>query len=89
MNKKALKQVWNYIKKYRIAMIITLVLAVAIVAMTLYVPIIIGNAIDNIVEAGDVNFVRIKDNIIRPVNSDCFLKRSARRLFGLRYRLQA
>ena len=64
MNKKALKQVWNYIKKYRIAMIITLVLAVAIVAMTLYVPIIIGNAIDNIVEAGDVNFVRIKDNII-------------------------
>lgn len=64
MNKKALKQVWNYIRKYRIAMIITLVLAVAIVAMTLYVPIIIGNAIDNIVEAGNVNFARIKDNII-------------------------
>lgn len=64
MNKSALKQVWNYIKRYQLLVVFTLVLAVAIVVMTLYVPIVIGNAIDSIVEAGKVDMESVKSYLL-------------------------
>ncbi len=50
------KKVLAHIKKYRVFLLISLILAVTIVALTLYVPILIGKAIDAITEAGQVRF---------------------------------
>ena len=51
-----LKKVLHRIKPYRLAVLLSLVLATAQVAMTLYIPILVGNAIDSIVDAGRVDF---------------------------------
>lgn len=48
VQKDTLKKVLRYVKKYRGLMLISILLAVIIVALTLYVPILIGKAIDGI-----------------------------------------
>ena len=53
-----LKKVLSYIKKYTLHIIASIVLACIIVALTLYVPILIGKAIDGIVY-GQVDFKSI------------------------------
>ncbi|MDD6269343.1 MAG: ABC transporter ATP-binding protein [Oscillospiraceae bacterium] len=58
---KTLKKVLRYISRYRLWLVTTLVMAVIVVALTLYVPILVGRAIDNIIAPGEVAF----DNIIR------------------------
>lgn len=52
---KVLKKVLSYLKKYSGLMLLSVLFAAVIVGLTLYVPILIGNAIDAIVE-GAVNF---------------------------------
>ncbi len=64
--KKVLIKVLRYIKKYTPLVIISLILALISVALTLYVPILIGEAIDNIVY-GNVNFEIIKEILIKVV----------------------
>ncbi|HOM02033.1 MAG TPA: ABC transporter ATP-binding protein [Acetivibrio sp.] len=51
-----IRKVLKYIEKYRILLFISVVLAASTVALTLYVPILVGNAIDNIVGPDNVNF---------------------------------
>ena len=46
---KTIKQVLHYLKRYIPLMLLSLLLAVFIVAFTLYVPILIARAIDKIV----------------------------------------
>lgn len=55
-SKKIIKRVWAYIDKYKSFLIISLIFATVIVALTLYAPILIGEAIDCIVGAGNVDF---------------------------------
>lgn len=55
---KTIKKVLHYLKRYLPLMILSLILSVFIVAFTLYVPILIGRAIDCIVY-GAVNFEAI------------------------------
>ena len=56
MNKKSpLKKVLKRIKKYRILVFLSLAMAVATVAFTLYLPILTGNAIDCMLDQGLVN----------------------------------
>ncbi len=56
MNKKStLKKVLKRIKKYRILVLLSLAMAVATVAFTLYLPILTGNAIDCMLDQGLVN----------------------------------
>lgn len=43
---KTLKRVLGYIKKYRLAVGLSLVLATITVALTLYVPVLTGQAVD-------------------------------------------
>lgn len=64
--KDTIKKVLNYIKKYRILMIISIILAALTVALTLYVPILIGRAIDGIVY-GNVKFKMIMSILIKSV----------------------
>ena len=58
--KKVLPKVLKYIKKYGVLVIISILLAVLSVALTLYVPILIGQAIDGIVYKS-VDFKLIKE----------------------------
>lgn len=58
---KILAKVMRYISRYKIWLTVTLVMAVLVTAFTLYVPILVGRAIDNIIEPGNVAF----DNIFR------------------------
>ncbi len=46
----------NYIGKYRFLLLVSILLAFATVALTLYVPILFGQAIDGIIAAGKVDF---------------------------------
>ncbi|MCM1159822.1 MAG: ABC transporter ATP-binding protein/permease [Roseburia sp.] len=56
-----LKDVLKYIKKYRIYMIISILLAAAAALLTLYVPILTGEAIDLILDKGLVDFAGMKE----------------------------
>ena len=47
--KDILLKVWSYIKRYRILVLLSIVFAGIVVALTLYLPILIGEAIDYIV----------------------------------------
>ncbi|MGN0523394.1 MAG: ABC transporter ATP-binding protein [Eubacterium sp.] len=55
-NKQIIKKVLSYVGRYRIYLISSMLLAVVSVAGTLYVPVLIGNAIDYIIDRGLVNF---------------------------------
>ena len=51
-----LKKVLHRIRRYWPGLIASLALATLYVVMTLYIPILVGNAIDCIVDAGRVDF---------------------------------
>ena len=57
---EALKKVLQYIKKYRFSLILSILFSAVTVALTLYVPILVGEAIDHIVGEGKVAFEPIK-----------------------------
>lgn len=59
-----IKRVLSYIRKYRFFVILSFACAVVSVAGTLYAPILTGDAIDLIVEAGKVDFDGIKRIIV-------------------------
>ena len=54
-----LRKVLKYVRRYWPALIISLVLSLVYVAMSLYIPILVGQAIDKIIEAGKVDFAAI------------------------------
>ena len=61
MNQKdVLKKVLLRIRPYRAGVAASLILAVVYVVMTLYIPILVGNAIDCIVDMGRVDFSAMK-----------------------------
>lgn len=55
-NKDTIKKVWNYIKRYQIFLILSILLSVGTVALTLYVPVLVGRSIDFILGEGAVDF---------------------------------
>ena len=59
-----IKNVLNAIKKYRLLLLISIILATVTVALSLYIPIIVGNAIDLIIDTGNVDFASIKPKLI-------------------------
>ena len=61
MNKNIIKKLFKYLNKNIISLSITLVLAIVSVVLTIYVPILFGNAIDLIIDKGNVNFGGLKD----------------------------
>lgn len=54
-NSRTVKKVLKYIGKYKLLMLLSAVLAIGIVALTLYVPILIGKSIDLIIGKGLVD----------------------------------
>ncbi len=59
-----IKKVLGAIKKYRLLLLISIILATVTVALSLYIPIVLGNAIDLIIDAGNVDFAKIKPLLI-------------------------
>lgn len=67
--KEIIIKVLRYIKGYRWYLIFSVILAVVTVALTLYIPVLVGNAIDCIVDAGNVDFEKIMPIILRIIIS--------------------
>lgn len=63
-NKKIIKAVLAYIGNYKILLFVSLVMAMITVALTLYLPILFGDAIDLIVGRGQTKFDKILEIII-------------------------
>lgn len=61
--KDVLKKVWKYLEHYRMLILLSFLFSIAVVVLTLYVPILVGRAIDQIVETG-VHFGPIKGYLI-------------------------
>lgn len=59
--KETLKKVLSYIRNYWFQMMLSIVFAFITVALTLYVPILIGEAIDYIIGPEQVNFVAMNE----------------------------
>ena len=60
MNNQTIKRIFKYLKKDLFSIILTLMLAVASVSLTIYVPILFGDAIDCIIEKDNVLFESLK-----------------------------
>ena len=65
--KATLKKVMQCISRYRFLVVLSILLAAISVALTLYVPILVGDAIDFIVAAGQVNFDQMITTLTRVV----------------------
>ena len=63
--KGTLKKVLNYLKPYWPLVILSILLSAAVVGLTLYVPVLIGRAIDHIVGPGQVDFAAVAALLIR------------------------
>ncbi len=63
--KETVFKVIRYIRRYKILLLISILLATASVALTLYVPILIGNAIDCIVDVGRVDMPSVINYLIK------------------------
>ncbi|MBR2350591.1 MAG: ABC transporter ATP-binding protein [Clostridia bacterium] len=64
-NPGTIKKVLSYIGKYKLLLPISMLFALITVALTLYVPILIGDAIDMIIGKGAVNFDGIRPLLIK------------------------
>ena len=73
MNRKTLKKVLRYAGKYHFLIAISMILAVITALLSLYVPILAGNAVDCIVGRDNVNFVKIINILIRMAVSVLFI----------------
>ena len=65
--KETLLKVWNYIKRYRLLVCCSFFAAGVVVALTLYLPILVGEAIDYIVEPGKIDFTTIRNILMKTV----------------------
>lgn len=63
--KKTLKKLWSYLKKYKVFAFFSVVMAAFTVAGSLYVPIMVGKAIDCIIGKNQVDFGSIYRILIR------------------------
>ena len=59
-NKSVLKRVLSVIGHFKISLALSLIISVASVILTLYIPVLAGNAIDGISAAGGVDFAAVK-----------------------------
>ncbi|MCD8300392.1 MAG: ABC transporter ATP-binding protein/permease [Clostridiales bacterium] len=60
-----LKKILRYVGVYRFRVALSIILAVATVALTLYIPVLVGQAIDHIIGPGQVDFYDIFTIVIR------------------------
>lgn len=64
-NKETLRRVLDYMGKYKIFFVLSIIFATITVVLTLYVPILVGRAIDHIVAKGRVEFSSIWSILVK------------------------
>lgn len=64
MKKSVVRRVLKYIKPYKGLLALAILSAIISVSLTLYIPVLTGNAIDNIIDKGNVNFKNVLQIII-------------------------
>ncbi len=64
-NKKTFLRVLDYMGKYKIFFVLSIIFAMITVALTLYVPVLVGQAVDHIVARGEVEFDIVKIILFR------------------------
>lgn len=64
MKKSVVRRVLKYIKPYKGLLALAILSAIISVSLTLYIPVLTGNAIDNIIDNGNVNFENVLQIII-------------------------
>lgn len=64
-NKEIIKRIFAYVGRYKILLALSMLLAGVSVAGSLYIPVLIGNVIDFIIDKGSVQFDRIIPVLIR------------------------
>lgn len=67
MSENTLKTVWKYMKNYRVLLVISIIFAAVSVVLSLYIPILVGDAIDEIVGVGAVDFYKIRELLVATV----------------------
>ncbi|MGB4659046.1 MAG: ABC transporter ATP-binding protein [Mobilitalea sp.] len=65
LNTVVLKRLLDYTKPYRVSMILALIFAVVSVVLSLTTPILIGNAVDYMIEPGAVDFIGIASILVK------------------------
>lgn len=65
MNKQIIKKVLSYIGRYKFLLALSIVCAAASSLLSLYVPILVGQAIDYIIGPGNVDFAAVFDIFIK------------------------
>ena len=65
VQREALRKVLSRLKKYRVLIALSILFAAVSVALTLYVPVLVGDTIDMIVGPGDVNFTGIASSLVQ------------------------
>ena len=66
-NKQTLKRILKCIKRYSVLVVFSLICAAISVVLTLYAPILMGNGVDKIVGAGNVDFDGLKTVLVKLV----------------------
>ena len=66
-----MKKVLRYLRHYRLLFVLSLLLAVVVVGLTLYLPILTGDAIDLIIAPGQVDFEALTPLLLRGVIIIC------------------
>lgn len=64
MNKGTLRKILFYVGRYKIHLFFSIILAAVSVAMTLYIPVLAGNAIDLAIGKGKVDFAGMVPNLV-------------------------
>lgn len=65
MKNNTLSRLLGFLKKYGLLAVLSIASAVVIVCLTLYAPVLIGNAIDLIIGKGNVNFADLKIIVVK------------------------
>ena len=65
VQREALRKVLHRLKKYRVLIVLSILFAAVTVALTLYVPVLVGDAIDRILGAGQVDFAGIASILLQ------------------------
>ncbi len=67
MNKQAFLKILKYIGKFKGLLIVSILLSIITVLLTLYVPIVVGDAIDLIIGKGNVDFKGVGELLVKVI----------------------
>ncbi len=65
--KQTFQRLFSIIRKYKVMLVLTMLLATVFVVISLYIPVLVGEAVDTIVSAGNVDFKALMPILVKIV----------------------